>query len=239
MTQLVILQANFLKSNKYPEHDHQLLLSQGADLVGVNEGNPFRHLFLNSPGYQVAMPKTRGARTNNPIFVSNRLTFLGFAAYDMCRRVGQSPPRAATVAKYLLDGKRRAHIVTHTNAHIELAGRPRNLPRVFQDTVHMVRLGRMVRRLKKQGYKVTVAGDFNWAYARGNRGWYFAPKRVFNRLGLAVQWADRTAPKGGSLGSRQIDYIAYDPHDLRIVKQGFVAGEHSDHRWPIVTFEVR
>jgi hypothetical protein len=238
MTQLIILEANFLKSNPAAQHDHQLLLSQGADLVGINEGRNFIHLFANSPGYHAAIPHTKGARQNNPILVSERLTYLKFAAYDMCRRVGKSPSRAATVVFYELDGQRRAHVVTHTNAHIELAGRPRKLPRVFQDVVHMVRLGRLVRRLKREGWKVTVAGDFNWAYARGNRGWYFAPKRVLNRLGLAVNWADRTAPKGGSLGSRQIDYIAYDLDDLRVVKQEFVAGEHSDHRWVKATFEV-
>lgn len=65
--------------------------------------------------------------------------------------------------------------------------------------------------------------------------WTWSPKAVFARMGLAVHWAHKTAPKGGSLGSHRIDYIAYD-RDLTIESQRIVTGEHSDHRWPEVTF---
>jgi len=239
MTQLTILQANFLKSNHRPVWDHRLLLSQGADLVGINEGRHFCHLFKNSPGYRAAIPHKYGARQNNPILVSNRLKWIKFTAHDMCAGVGKSPPRTATVAYYELDGVRRAHIQTHANAHIELNHRPRGLPRVFQDVVHMRRLIKLVRRLRREGYKVTVAGDFNWDFRPGTRGWFYSPKRVFKRLGMVVNWATPTAPRQGSLGSRQVDYIAFDPHDLVPVAQRWVKGEHSDHRWLLATFDVR
>lgn len=239
MTQLTILEANFLKTNKHSERDHALLLAQGADLIGINEGRHFVKLFANSPGYDAVIPRTKGARQNNPILCRAGLGLTSFAAYDMCFRVNKSPARAATLVRYNFHGQTRAHIVTHTNAHIENAGRPRSLPRVAQDVIHMRRLARLVRRYQRAGYKVTVAGDFNWAWGRGERGWYWSPKRVFNRLGLAVQWEDPSAPKGGSLGRRRIDYIAYDPADLMVLRQGFVKGEHSDHSWPIVTFRVK
>ena len=143
----------------------------------------------------------------------------------------------ATWALYEHAGRKWAHIQTHTNAHIEDGGKPRTLPRVTQDIRHLANLTTLVKELRAQGYKVTVAGDFNWAYRTG-KVWANAPRVVFWRLGMWVNWANKTAPAGGSLGSRRIDYLAHDDADLRIAGQHIVSGEHSDHRWLVVNYKI-
>ena len=238
MKSLCIVQANFLKSNKHAQHDLNVLVATRAHVIGLNEMRPFAGLLLKGvPGYQVIMPPA-GFLRNNPVLLRNDVKLLGTEFHKMCKGVGKSPARGATVVKFEFCGDKRAHIETHANAHIENAGKPRRLPRVGQDIKHVLKLARLIRRLQGQGYRTTVAGDFNWAWTRKAVQWVWSPKRLFARHHLVTQWDDRRAPKRGSLGGRRIDYIAYHPQDLVIKSQRYVAGEHSDHAWPEVTFLV-
>ncbi len=100
----------------------------------------------------------------------------------------------------------------------------------------MKNLTKLVEQLVAEGERVTVAGDLNWAWTTRAVRWVWSPKQVFKRLGLDMSWAAKSAPKGGSLGSRRVDYVAYDRDDLTIAAQRIVTDEHSDHRWPEVTF---
>jgi endonuclease/exonuclease/phosphatase (EEP) superfamily protein YafD len=48
--------------------------------------------------------------------------------------------------------------------------------------------------------------------------------------------SDEPTRVGPTLGSRAIDYIWFDPKDLRVAAQEYVRGEHSDHSWVMVDF---
>jgi len=243
---LVIGHGNLFKDNAHKPEDVALLDKQTAHVFGLNEAYRFRDLLKTLKNYRVIQPA--GSAANNAILLRHDVTRIGGAeipgenslgegSRKMCDKVGTSPQRDATWVKFEHLGRKRAHIQTHTNAHIEDAGKPRNLPRVAQDIRHLANLSALVKELRAQGYRVTVAGDFNWAYRVG-KVWANAPRVVFWRLGMYVNWANPTAPAGGSLGSRRIDYLAHSAADLRIVSQRYIAGEHSDHRWPEVTYRV-
>lgn len=242
--ELSIVQANFLKTNKKPEADIETLRKTGASLIGLNEAKHFVEQLKNVDGY-LLVSGGNGAALNNPILVRDDVAGLkvtGSSVHKMCNKVNQSPDRWATVVQYTLNGQKRAHIQTHSNAHIELAGKPRDLPRVKEDIRHMQRLEDLVKVLRAAdgGTKVTVAGDLNWAWDREDKkDWHWSPEAVFKRLGLTTTFEDKTNPKGGTLGSRDIDYVAYDEDDLAVTDQKVIGPEHSDHRWVQANFQTK
>jgi hypothetical protein len=234
--ELTIAHGNLFKDNTQKGADVALLDKQTAHVFGLNEAYRFRDLLKTLKNYRVIAPGT-GAALNNVILLRHDITWLGEGWRKMCDKVGTSPERTATWALYQHAGHKWAHIQTHTNAHIEDAGKPRNLPRVAQDIIHMRRLTALVKELRAQGYRVTIAGDFNWHWKVG-KVWTWAPRAMFARLGMRSNWITPSAPTGGSLGSRRIDYLAHDDADLRIASQHIISGEHSDHRWLSVTYRV-
>lgn len=236
---LEIVQANFLKTNKFSTKDLGTLTKTGAQLISINEGKNFVGLFKKAKGYQCQAPG-QGAALNNPVLVRDDVEVSSTSAHKMCEKVNQSPDRWATVVEYTLHGVRRAHVATHANAHIEVAGKPRDLPRVKENIRHMQRLEELVKALRADGVKVTVAGDLNWAWDREDKkDWHWSPEAVFKRLGMTTTFEAKSNPKGGTLGSRDIDYVAYDPDDLSVVGQEVVGPEHSDHRWVSVRFQTK
>jgi hypothetical protein len=235
---LHFITANFWRENPQPDADLRLLTRTYADIIGLNEARRFTPKLLALQGFEVATGTTPLTR-NNPILVriQDRIKVTGFETRQMCDPVGISPARAATLVKYTIGGQRRAHLQTHLNAHIEDGGQPRELPRVQQAIRHMIRLQSWVRHLR-QAHRVTVSGDFNWGWTANDRhDWAYSPERVFARLGMRAQFED-SPPAGGTLGNRRVDYLFFDPRDLLIVRQGIVAGEHSDHRWVSVKAEI-
>lgn len=216
-----------------------LLTSTGADVIGLNEASRFRarlsampdHTWHGGDGSLLA---------NNPVLLRNEtIEFESMEARQLCDAVGTSPARSGVTVKFRAGGHKRAHISTHLNAHIQVGGEPRNLPRVKEAMRHMIRLEAWVRELQAEGYKVTVTGDFNWDWTLEDaRDWTYSPEATFARLGFVSQFEHPTWPGGGTLGGREIDYFLYDPTDLKIVDQRIVVGEHSDHRWVQVETET-
>jgi endonuclease/exonuclease/phosphatase (EEP) superfamily protein YafD len=236
--QLRFITANFWRENPQPAADLVLLQHSYADIVGLNEAQRFTRQLLEMGDFEVITGATPLLR-NNPILirVQERIRVTGFEVRQMCDAVGDSPARAATLAMYTVAGQQRAHLQTHLNAHIENAGRPRDLPRVQQVIHHMTRLQAWVRELRRTR-PVTVSGDFNWAWSENDsHDWTYSPERVFARLGMRAQFED-SPPPGGTLGNRRVDYLFFDPRDLMITAQHIVSGEHSDHRWVAVDTET-
>jgi hypothetical protein len=80
---------------------------------------------------------------------------------------------------------------------------------------------------------VIIAGDLNWDYVPGPlvKQWRYSPRAYFARWGMTTNWAFRTAPRRGTHGKRQIDYVAFSLLAWTVVSQMFIKGEHSDHNW--------
>lgn len=175
--------------------------------------------------------------SNNPILVKDGagIEVESSEARKLCDAVGTSGPRSGVVVKYRVGGKKRAHICTHANAHVEGPNEePYALPRVKEFIRHMLNLEAWVKELRAEGYAVTVSGDLNWHDDLDQNDWHYSPEKVFERLGMTTQFKHSTWPGSGTLGGRRIDYFAYEESDLLIVEQSIVLGEHSDHRWSLV-----
>lgn len=232
------MHANVWKDNPVFEKDAVLLERSGADIIGLNEAAGFSTELAALAGYQWTDAGSRLFR-QDPVLVKDSITLDGYEFRKMCDAVGISAARGASVAKYRRGKKKRAHLSTHTNAHIQLSpNEPQNLPRVKEDIRHVVRMEEWVRELDAEGYEVTVSGDFNWSWSEDDtHDWTYSPEAVFARLGMVTQFDHPTWPGGGTLGSRGIDYFAYRERDLTITGQSIVKGEHSDHRWILVETE--
>lgn len=238
---LSIVQANFLKTNKQADADIATLAKTKAHLIGLNEAKAFIAKLGKVDGYQLVKGGS-GAALNNPVLVRDDVKVTLSRVVKMCDKVNQSPDRWATVVQYDFHGEKRAHIQTHANAHIEDGGEPRDLPRVKQDIVHMQRLQDLYTVLAgaEGGTKVTISGDLNWAWDREDKAdWEWSPEEVFKRLGLTTTFEHKTNPAGGTLGSRDIDYVAYAADDLTVSSQKIVGPEHSDHRWVLAKFKTK
>lgn len=242
---LVIRQANLYREErqKVLERGLDALVAGRPHLVGTNESaNHLDELqaVADDAGYRLVVhDRSRRARAQNTVLLRDDVELLGSFVRTMCPAVGDSPERTALVVKYRYAGRRRAHIQTHANSHVQDGGEPHRLPRVQKGYVpHMRALRALVDELEADDHAVTLAGDLNWAWAR-KVAWVFAPKRVLRRAGLRAQWGHKTAPVWRR---RRIDYIAYDPDELTILGQRLVAHDTTDparHPWPEVTFEVK
>lgn len=238
---LVIRQANLWRKNKHIEADLQLLVAGRPHIVGTNEAANFiRELdqVAYEHGYRHIVDTSSRARSQNTTLIraGNGIQILGGGIRTMCPAVGDAPERTAAVVRFKVDGQLRAHVSTHANSHVEDGGKPRRLPRVgLGFVVHMRNLVALIGDLERDGHKVTLTGDLNWAWTRRVAQWAYAPKRVLRRVGMRAQWGHRTAP---AWNRRRIDYIAYDPDDLLLVEQRLVDGEHSDHPWPEAAFQI-
>lgn len=177
---------------------------------------------------------------NNPILVRDDVKVLGSEARKMCDAVGDSPARSVTCVKYER-GHKRAHLCGHDNAHIqEGPNNPHELPRVKEAIRFLLRLEAWIGELQAAGYEVTFSGDLNWSWSKNDdHDWHYSPEKVFDRAGMTTTFEHKSNPAGGTLGSRDIDYIAYDPDDLEVIDQEHVAGEHSDHRWLFASLRTR
>jgi endonuclease/exonuclease/phosphatase (EEP) superfamily protein YafD len=233
---LSIVQANLWRENPSKPEDVALLVSTKADLLNVNEARLFEPLLKQVPGYQTFQPGT-GFMLNNAILVRDGIKVTGFEARQMCDPVNDVAARSATLVKFEFAGKQRAHLCTHMNAHIQLTqNEPQSLPRVKEAIRHAIRLEAWVKELRAQGLLVTVAGDFNWSWNVDDKNdWTYSPEAITTRLGMTTS-SDEPTRVGPTLGNRAIDYIWFDPKDLRVAAQEYVRGEHSDHSWVMVDF---
>lgn len=237
---LKVITANFWRENKHPRRDLETLASTRAHIIGLNEGKRLvEKVGLHVQGYRTIITDQQGSANQNPILVREDVDVLGFGSRKMCSKVGISPERWATWVEFEHNGVRFAYVNTHMNSHVqESATQPHNLPRVKEYIEHAIRLRRLVKDLRAQGFEVIVGGDFNWSWSTAAGQWLWSPRRVLGALGLKVQWAHKTAPKGGSKGRRRIDYLAHSPAHLTIHSQRLIKG-HSDHLWSEVVYEVR
>jgi endonuclease/exonuclease/phosphatase (EEP) superfamily protein YafD len=234
-----VVTANLWRENPAAEADLAALVALGVDVVGINEGRLFRRLVGRAPGYLAVLPTEVPAGSQNPILLRRETTrFLGSGAERMCESVGSAPERWAVYALFEIGRSRLAYVNTHLNSHVEDDGTPFELPRVGRYVEHVHRLAMLVRSLQDRGYRVLVGGDFNWAWTSERPRWRHAPAVLFEELGLEVNWAHGTAPRGGSFGDRRIDYLAHDGDVLEIDGQQLLRG-HSDHVWPLVTYRLR
>jgi endonuclease/exonuclease/phosphatase (EEP) superfamily protein YafD len=231
-----VVQANLWKDNPQKATDIALLAGTHADVINVNEARGFFDLLKNVPGYQTFQPG-KTFMLNNAILIRDGIKVTGFEARQMCDAVGDSPPRSGTGVDYEYAEQLRTHICTHFNAHIQLtANEPQNLPRVKEAIRHAIRLEEWVKEKQAEGRKVTVAGDFNWSWSQDDtHDWTYSPEAVTARLGMRTN-ADEPSRLGPTLGKRTVDYLWFDPTDLRVAAQELVTGEHSDHAWIRVDF---
>jgi hypothetical protein len=212
---LSIVQANLWRENPSKPEDVALLASTKADILNVNEARLFEPLLKKVPGYQTIQPGT-GFMLNNAILVRDGIKVTGFEARRMCDPVNDVAARSATLVKFEFAGKQRAHLCTHMNAHIQLTqNEPQSLPRVKEAIRHAIRL------------EAWNADDKN--------DWTYSPEAITTRLGMRTN-ADEPGAPGPTLGKRTIDYLWFDPMDLRVATQEYVRGEHSDHSWVRVDF---
>jgi hypothetical protein len=237
-TNLDIVTANIWRENPEPNSDIALLASTEAHIIGLNEARKFVPRLQKMPGYQ-CFAVGEGHLLNNPILVREDIKVTEAHSHVMCYAVGQSPARSATIVKFE-HGGRRAHICTHLNAHIQKGQVPQDLPRVNEAIRHVVKLERWIRDLRRDGCLVTVSGDFNWSWdAEDKNDWTYSPEAMFARLGMTTSFDLPSNPPGGTLGSRDIDYVAFYPTDLVVTSQSHIPGEHSDHRWLLVNTHTR
>jgi endonuclease/exonuclease/phosphatase (EEP) superfamily protein YafD len=235
---LTVVTANLWVSNPQPLGDLARLVALRPDVLGLQEARRFDPLLLGIDGYLAVVPDQVPAESQDPILLRRATTrFLGSGAERMCGAVGSAPARWAVYALFESGGRRIAYVNTHLDSHVEQDGRPYPLPRVRRYVEHLDRLALLVDSLRSRGYDVLVGGDFNWAWTGSRQQWVHAPVRMFDALGLVVQWSQPTAPAGASFEDRRIDYLAHDPGSLRIAGQRLVGG-HSDHLWPLVTYRV-
>jgi exonuclease III len=234
---LSIVQANLWKDNPEKAADVALLVATKADIISVNEARGFVPLLKEVPGYQTIQPG-KSFMLNNAALVRDGIKVTGFEARQMCDPVNDVAARSATSLDYEFAGQQRTHIVTHVNSHIQLSqNEPQNLPRVKEAIRHLIRLEALVKEKRAQGRRVTISGDFNWSWnADDTHDWAYSPEAITRRLGMTTT-ADEPTRVGPTLGKvRIIDYICFDPTDLRVTDQEYVEGEHSDHSWFMAGF---
>lgn len=238
-----IVPANLWRENKHVEDDLRLLSASRVDVVACNESANWVEQLKNVVGYTTIIgPGSKRPHLNNVILLREDHRVIDSGARKMCDEAGGSPIRYATWVAFWWDGVKVAVICTHVNAGIqEGPNNPTELPRTREAIEHVKNLGALRKELSQRFDTVIIAGDLNWDYEGGplTKQWYYAPRRYFARWGMTTNWADPSALKGGSLGRRQIDYVAFKPSAWRIVRQAWVRGEHSDHNWPRISLYGR
>lgn len=240
---LSVITANIWRENPKGMRDLRLLLSQHATVVGLNEARNFAEAIERiAPGKgYTAYGAGPGNRHNNAVLIHDDVRVLDFERRVISEGIGDSPERTAVALKFEVDGTKYAIINTHFNSHVQKdPNTPWALPRVDEFVEGIKEIARWVNRLRKQGFKVIVMGDMNWAWMKRRfRAWWWSPQRAFRRRsGLVSQFDYRmlNRPRGDE---RPIEYVLWHPDDFKYVGQKFIKGEHSDHPFHEVTLHPR
>lgn len=225
---LQIVTANLWRENPNIRGDLRLLSKSGAHIIGCQETAHIAPV----TGYRWVPGGTRDVRT----LVRTDIEVVEHGTELISQAVGISPERHVQWFVYKWHGVLRAHVNTHWNSHVQAgAAKPYHLPRLAEYIKGARKVAALVANLRAQGYAVTVTGDLNWSYTAGHQ-WRWAPRVVFGHVGLTSQYEAARHPILRPGGKRPIDYVFFDRHDLRLVAQRLIDGEHSDHAWQLCEF---
>jgi endonuclease/exonuclease/phosphatase family metal-dependent hydrolase len=240
---LNFITANIWRENPKAMSDLRKLLSQGAEVVGLNEARNFAEAIERiAPGKgYVSFGAGPGNRHNNPVLIHDDVRVIDFERRTVSDGIGDSPERTAVCLKFQIGDEKFAVINTHFNSHVQKdKNTPWKLPRVDEFIEATKEVTRWVNRLRKQGYKVVVMGDLNWAWMkRSAKAWWWSPQRAFRRRsGLICQFDKKLLPRPRG-DARPIEYVLWHPDDFVYLGQKFVKPEHSDHPFHEVTLRPR
>ncbi|MCC6333853.1 MAG: peptidoglycan-binding protein [Myxococcales bacterium] len=189
------VKANPLMSQDKVRHDVRRAAKSG-ELIGWQEIGPerYRDAIRDLKGFSHFMPK--GLET--PIsWKTSEFKLLDSGVERMHGGLaGVSPHRQVAWVK--LQNKQTGEVMIHMNTHLVSGAwnsktQPSDPWRKAMWKRHIEKLGRLIERFEKQGYPVTISGDFN--------------RNHFKVLGDKVVYA--SGLRGGTHGRSTLDYVMH------------------------------
>jgi hypothetical protein len=227
------------------EHNARAVAQIAPLSVGFTEMDPgpktlIPELRKYMSGYRVLTDakRTLGPHSQEvPIAVKRRdgLSVLGHSVVLLHSKVGDQGignDRYMTIARFLLHGKRYAHIQTHWMAGLQDNHgnvHPNSNARAHAMITAYHKMDTKLTQLGEQGYTIFVTGDFNYRVHsdREYHEWTYAPQALFRSHRL--QWHEEG-----------LDYLAWS-HQVRKTNTRVVrpdaAANAGDHPWIIGSFE--
>lgn len=236
---ITVVTANLLRSISTEAFKESLesLLKTDADLIGLQEVGARRRILETLPGWDVWMPDHPRA-SQEAILYRKGIKLRGAGARKMIDGTTQYPERWATWVEVEHRERSVVHINTHCIPHVDLGGKPRDLPRVKANTQHLVRLGLLYRTLANRG-TAFVTADFNVDYRRDRiiRDRRF-PYAQLTRRGLCCSYETMGLPRTGTHGKRRLIDHVWHEQDATPIAQKVLPRLASDHRPVLVKFKL-